>query len=388
KKKKMHVYLFINTYTYHLHAAHCKRPNNGIAVSAIKGDGLYEALEWTQEAYFDPKRAAKIKERDALEQQKKAEAKAAAEEAKEEKEKEKEKEPKKSKLEEWVERKDEDDDVFLEKFENVTLDGPFDHYVHLRLAYLYFTKFGRRQGLQKIFSNLQNFLTKSKNTRNTFSITITYFWAHMVWYALEATKIGKDNFKTFLVMNPRLSDFGLYKEYYSDDLFLKNAKSREEFMFPDKKDKQLPSTVDTNLQELKEAKKGIDVIAQLKQLAKEDTDDKTFIKLFETKQLQGWNHLYLLRAIWYYLETIGRKEGKNKIFSEIKRHDGDAYHETLTYFWLQMVDFFRMVAVELNTNKTTISTFTQWIELLRENSFRISPKKSWFSKSTSYDLED
>ena len=63
----------------------------------------------------------------------------------------------------------------------------------------------------------------------------------MVHYAIVATKNPMNDFKGFLVLNPQLSDGGLFLEYYSKDLMMNTAKSRTEVVLPDKK--PLPSVI-------------------------------------------------------------------------------------------------------------------------------------------------
>ena len=42
---------------------------------------------------------------------------------------------------EWIERQDQDDDIFLQELEDATL-GSWDHYTHLRIAWLLLTRHG------------------------------------------------------------------------------------------------------------------------------------------------------------------------------------------------------------------------------------------------------
>ena len=65
---------------------------------------------------------------------------------------------------EWLEREDEDDELFLRKLEAATLDT-WDHYTHLRIAWLYLTKLGRRDGMAKIFESIKSFIERSPRTK-------------------------------------------------------------------------------------------------------------------------------------------------------------------------------------------------------------------------------
>lgn len=105
-------------------------------------------------------------------------------------------------LEEWLTRVDESDDTFLAELTDYTLDN-WDHYTHLRIAFVLLTRYGRREGMKLIFEGIKKFIENSPRTRRggasnemgentrgtTFHETMTYFWVHMVHYAIESTKI-------------------------------------------------------------------------------------------------------------------------------------------------------------------------------------------------------
>ena len=388
----------------------------GTCITETRYEGWEELMKWLVEnmrASGESKSTASVVA---------DEAKASEAEAKEDAE-----DKEAHRLEAYLARADIGMNAMLAKLEAVSLceadseEGVFDHYMHLRVAFAYLVKKGRREGIKSIMDNLKKFLAESKVTRNTFSLTITYFWAHMVWHALhssslegrtlwDATQEHKDDedetelgalFKHFLVLNPRLCQFALYQEFYSDELFLRSEKSREEFSVPDIK--ALPSAV-TDLDALKreadEAK--FDAEAHLESLKKDGMTDEEFITSFEAHTLESWSHEVRLRVIYCYLQSIGRgKEGNDKIFSELKRHDGDGFHLTETYFWLQMVDYYRQVCSDA-------ADFATWIATLREAGFSVqkisdaasasdssSSKASWLRKLVStkpaddcFDLDD
>eukprot|EP01112_Ceratiomyxa_fruticulosa_P008993 TRINITY_DN2339_c0_g3_i2.p1 TRINITY_DN2339_c0_g3~~TRINITY_DN2339_c0_g3_i2.p1 ORF type:complete len:546 (-),score=82.30 TRINITY_DN2339_c0_g3_i2:154-1791(-) len=80
------------------------------------------------------------------------------------------------------------DDEFLHKFSDYTLQS-WDHKAHLRIGWLYLTKYGRREGSKKIFTGIENFIAKSPIPRKTtFHFTMTYFWVQMVDLAIASTK--------------------------------------------------------------------------------------------------------------------------------------------------------------------------------------------------------
>ena len=147
-------------------------------------------------------------------------------------------------LSEWLERRDSPDDDFLQQFNSYTLDK-WDHYTHLRIAWLLLTRHGRQQGMRLIFSGIKAFiensaLTQRKDTGRgtTFHQTMTYFWAHMVHYCIMRSEFSwsasrpdmsqSDAFKRFLLLNPVLSNGGLFLEYYSRERMLLDATARSE----------------------------------------------------------------------------------------------------------------------------------------------------------------
>ena len=89
-------------------------------------------------------------------------------------------------LTEWLSRDDEDDDIFLGKLTDFSLET-WDHRTHLRIAWLLLERHGRREGMQKIFAAIAAFIENSPRTKRargtTFHETMTFFWVHMVDYA-------------------------------------------------------------------------------------------------------------------------------------------------------------------------------------------------------------
>jgi len=66
-----------------------------------------------------------------------------------------------------------------------------------------------------------------------------------------------------------------------------------------------------------------------------------FIRLFETDNLHSWGHEDMIQAIFSYLTHFPRRIAIEKIFEEFARVQGDGYHLTLTYFWIQMTELRR-----------------------------------------------
>ncbi|KAJ4349618.1 uncharacterized protein N0V89_008234 [Didymosphaeria variabile] len=153
-------------------------------------------------------------------------------------------------LEEWLLRAEKDipAETLVQKF--YTLDLPsWDHYTHLRLAYILLLKFGRRQGKDKIFEGFKLYIDKSgKIHGKSFHMTMTYFWVQMVHlgiasmgvnvdlHTLKAEGTEKDprldDFRRFLMVNQYLVDGQLWADYYSKE-HLMSSEAKEGVVFPD-----------------------------------------------------------------------------------------------------------------------------------------------------------
>ncbi len=180
-------------------------------------------------------------------------------------------------LHEWMERRDAPDDVFLQQFNTYSLDK-WDHYTHLRIAWLLLTRHGRKQGMDLIFGGIRSFIENSPHTQRkdtgrgtTFHQTMTYFWAHMVHFSIERMQtqypflsrqmldkyapghsprqqVAADQalaasaaagssgtsapdlppFKRFLLLNPVLSNGGYFLEFYSRERMLLDPTARSQ----------------------------------------------------------------------------------------------------------------------------------------------------------------
>jgi ADP-ribosylation factor protein 1 len=130
---------------------------------------------------------------------------------------------------EWLAREDATDDAFLAAFADYSLDY-WDHYTHLRIAWLLLKQHGRREGMRRIFEGIRAFIDNSPRTKRsrgtTFHETMTYFWTHMVHYAIEAMANPTVDFKTFLLLNPQLCNGGMFLHYYSKKLMLLDPSAR------------------------------------------------------------------------------------------------------------------------------------------------------------------
>jgi hypothetical protein len=166
-----------------------------------------------------------------------------------------------AKLEDWLSRAEHDPmtaDELLQRLYAVDLPS-WDHYTHLRLAYILLLKHGRRQGKDKIFEGFKVYIDKSgKVLGKSFHVTMTYFWVQMVHlgiagmtsgrgsHTLKAEdgekkqddandgipSLGVDDFARFLVVNPYLVDGQLWADYYSKEVLM-SKEAREGVRVPD-----------------------------------------------------------------------------------------------------------------------------------------------------------
>ena len=281
--------------------------------SAIRGDGLFEGLDWLLSVFESSKGETR------------SESKPAAKASKGGGDPSKDLD---AILERWLEIEDEPDEEFITALENFTLDN-WDHRTHLRLAWVYLTRHGRREGMKKIFASIKSFIDNSPRARKTtFHETMTYFWTHMVHYAIEATKNPSNDFKGFLLMNPQLANGGLFLDYFTKDLMLMKMESRQKVVLPDIK--PLPSI----LSSLTTPSNPV-VLSKKKVLS-----DLEFLQKFEDKTLEQWSFEDELRATYVSLYTKGRRNGTKMVHSGMEKFQGSGYNLTITYFWIQMVWYY------------------------------------------------
>ncbi len=249
-------------------------------------------------------------------------------------------------LEEWLSRIDEPDEVFLAQLEACTLQC-WDHYTHLRIAYLMLNKHERNVALPMIFSSLKQFIATSSylnhpsrrlegvaSKRTTFHETMSYFWVHMVHYALISTKLPKQDFHTFLLLNPQLSDSGLFLHYYSQQRMLQTAGARTEVLLPDLR--PLPSIVASSLDRNKRQPQCAPIVP----VASIAWSDEAFYEKYLQQSLPAWGHLPKLRLMYVFLLAVHgrRRGGSDRILEALKQLEGAAhFHLTSSYFWLHIL---------------------------------------------------
>ncbi|KAJ7042346.1 ADP-ribosylation factor [Mycena alexandri] len=177
-----------------------------------------------------------------------------------------------AKLDGWLVRAESDSSAeeCLAQFETFKLPA-WDHYTHIRVAYLLLTIHGRQKGKNMIFDGIEKYIAQSEQTRGrTFHVTMTYFWIQMVHLGIRSASVSfpapspvdmefkgdnhstaqtlvedtdaksVDAFARFLVLNPFLADGNLWAEYYSKEVIM-SPDAKATMVLPDKK--PLPNIV-------------------------------------------------------------------------------------------------------------------------------------------------
>ncbi|KAF8802702.1 P-loop containing nucleoside triphosphate hydrolase protein [Phlegmacium glaucopus] len=172
------------------------------------------------------------------------------------------------KLESWLTRIETDvpPENFLAQFRSFTLPS-WDHYTHIRIAYVMLTTYGRKDGKEMIFKEIEKYIAVSpQTTGKTFHLTMTYFWIQIVHFGIRnmpptqpsssttthsdtttthsvpshASGASPDDFAKFLLINPHVVDGNLWADYYTKEVLM-SPKAKAEMVLPDKK--ALPNLV-------------------------------------------------------------------------------------------------------------------------------------------------
>ncbi|KAF8520440.1 ADP-ribosylation factor [Hysterangium stoloniferum] len=142
---------------------------------------------------------------------------------------------------------------FYDKFTKFVLPT-WDHYAHLRVAYVALTMFGRQKGKNIIFDGIQKYIAEStQSAGRTFHMTMTYFWIQIVHFGIRSMSAslrqdaqsndmtpGPNDFSKFLLFNPYVTNGLLWSDYYSKGVMISPA-AKSEMVLPDKK--SLPNLV-------------------------------------------------------------------------------------------------------------------------------------------------
>lgn len=124
------------------------------------------------------------------------------------------------------------DDKFIEQFENQTLPPElFDHYGHLRLAWLYLNMHPLEQAINKVTIGLSVYAT-SLGATDKFQHTLTEAIVRIM--AIRMKRCNFDTLESYLKSNRDLVDdiLTVVGTHYSHDQ-LNSARARTEFVCPD-----------------------------------------------------------------------------------------------------------------------------------------------------------
>lgn len=300
---------------------------------------------------------------------------------------------------EWLEREDLPPTEFLQRIDDATLDA-WDHYTHLRIAWLNLGLYGRRNGMKRIFSMIESFIKRSPRTKRkdtsrgtTFHETMTYFWVHMVHFAMMTMQVANDSsettsseesifgqklkddenaqttaFKTFLLMNPQLVNGGLFLHYYSKKRMLMNAEARSSVLLPDIR--SLPSILSSNSQT--EEKLDSAVPHHLRLQPRAPLNDVDFIVATRGGTYGSWGHDILLRVIFIVLNQKNETDKRNldELFEILRGVEKDNFHMTLNYFWIQMISYHIKLVAKKNDQLSSNGTGATCIDLDFETFYR------------------
>ena len=124
------------------------------------------------------------------------------------------------------------DEKFLAQFESQTLNPElFDHYGHLRLAWLYLNKYPLETAIDKVTNGIATYAS-SLGATDKFQHTLTEAIVRIMANRLNCS--NEDSLKAFLVTNQDLVDdiCSVVKLHYSDERLNSDA-ARTSFVAPD-----------------------------------------------------------------------------------------------------------------------------------------------------------
>jgi flavin reductase len=123
-----------------------------------------------------------------------------------------------------------DDDAFLATFERGGFGSDeFPHKAHLRMAWLYVTRFGSEAAIDRAARGIR-ILAEANGQANLYHDTVTRAWVYLV--AAAVTRSPSASFGDFLARNPQLLDKRLLLEHYSPNL-LASSPARAAWIAPD-----------------------------------------------------------------------------------------------------------------------------------------------------------
>lgn len=118
---------------------------------------------------------------------------------------------------------------FARAFENCELSNEcFHHRDHIRLAWIYFRRYGETEGTRRIADSIQRFAAHAGKSEK-YHHTITVAWMRLV---ASAGRSEDGDFDAFLRRFPELLDKSALKKFYSDAV-LNSEMARTAYVEPD-----------------------------------------------------------------------------------------------------------------------------------------------------------
>jgi len=114
---------------------------------------------------------------------------------------------------------------FLNKFDRCLISwDDWNHYSHIRMAYLFLTKYGNKDGQSKIINGIKKFnkFHSAKKMKIGYHETITLFWINQIRFRLIK---NNNSFNEFKLQNQELFKYDyIYNFYDKEVLYSDNAK--------------------------------------------------------------------------------------------------------------------------------------------------------------------
>lgn len=302
-----------------------------VKANPTTGEGLPEMLDVLQKVWLEKKQRIVVQteaseHEENVEKMEKMEVGTNQDPESEEEKRERIKE---ERIQEWLQVEDEPDEEFEKKLLAYSLDN-WDHRTHLRIAWHHLHKYGRREGMALVFQRIENYIDHSDQTSGRkFHHTMTYFWVHMVHYAMASTQFKANDFAAFLLTHVQLCEGGLFLNYFSKSLMLESEVARNQVVLPDLK--PLPSLISST----SPSKTSRQVVPAPRIF--EDAADSEFVDTVERGLNKHWDHASLLRLIYCLMCSNGRNA--KQVLEVIRKVEKEHYHDTINYFWIQMVHY-------------------------------------------------
>jgi hypothetical protein len=125
------------------------------------------------------------------------------------------------------------DDELMQQFESASLPSDsFHHRQHLRVAWLFVTRYGMPDALAALSEGLRRFAA-AKGAHNLFHVTIT--WAYLLLINERQQTCRAADWNTFAVQNEDLLAWkpSILDDYYTPDA-LWSERARRTFVMPDR----------------------------------------------------------------------------------------------------------------------------------------------------------